>query len=123
MSAGNFGQLLLTNAARTVTRKSKFVGFLIALFFVTGIFGQASQTFNTAGTFSFTVPPGVNQVTVNIWGAGGAGGGSTAAITSGGGGGGGAYTTGDFRAYTRNSLQQFDSCRCWWHRCDRCCGK
>jgi predicted CxxxxCH...CXXCH cytochrome family protein len=47
------------------------------------------QTFNTAGTF--TVPAGVNQITVEAWGAGGGGGGGAGKQTGTGGGGGGAY--------------------------------
>lgn len=48
-----------------------------------------SVLFTTAGTRSFTVPPGVTQMVMEVWGAGGGGG--TATVNSGGGGKGGAY--------------------------------
>ncbi len=40
---------------------------------------------------TFTVPPGVTQITVEVWGAGGAGGGATGNPAGGGGGAGGGY--------------------------------
>ncbi|KDN56606.1 Ig-like domain-containing protein [Flavobacterium seoulense] len=54
-------------------------------------FGQSPQTYNSSGTF--TVPAGVINVNVQVWGAGGAGGGSTANGNGGSGGGSGGYTT------------------------------
>jgi hypothetical protein len=60
-----------------------------------GEVGAATQDFTTPGTFNWTVPAGVTQITVEAWGAGGAGGGSnnyTSCKGAGGaGGGGGAY--------------------------------
>jgi|GEM_PF-1547437 len=54
------------------------------------IFHSNAQTttdsFTTPGTGSFTVPAGVSQITVEVWGAGG--GGSSANTAAGGGGGG-----------------------------------
>ncbi len=55
-----------------------------------------SQTFDTPGEHTFTVPQGVTEITLKLWGAGGAGGagfrqGQT--NRSGGGGGGGAFRT------------------------------
>ncbi len=53
-------------------------------------YGQNQAVYNTPGTYTFTVPPGVNSITIECWGGGG--GGSTRTTTGrGGGGGGGAY--------------------------------
>lgn len=49
------------------------------------------QEFTTSGTF--TVPSGVAQVLVRLWGAGGGGGGSAQYVAGGGGGGGGGYSS------------------------------
>jgi len=59
-------------------------------------FNLNAQTFTTSGTW--TVPPGVTSVLVNVWGAGGGGGGgfngcSAQGLGSGGGGGGFAQST------------------------------
>jgi len=61
--------------------------------------GAATQEkeFATNGTFNWTVPAGVSQITVEVWGGGGAGGGSDDYIdcqgVGGAGGGGGAYAS------------------------------
>jgi hypothetical protein len=55
-------------------------------------FAQTVDTYATAGTFTWVVPPCVTSVTVRAWGAGGAGGGASATDRNGGGGGGGAYS-------------------------------
>ena len=55
-----------------------------------------TDTYSTAGTTTWTVPPGVTSITVDARGAGGAGGGSTSPVTGslgGAGGGGGAYAS------------------------------
>jgi hypothetical protein len=52
----------------------------------TGTNGQISQTYSTAGTYTFTVPAGVTRVKVEAWGSG-AGGNNNISR----GGGGGAY--------------------------------
>lgn len=65
------------------------------------VVGQETvNIFDTAGSHTFTVPAGVTQITVELWGAGGGGGGSWNHQTiwrrdtaSGGGGGGGAHAT------------------------------
>ncbi|MFH1162304.1 MAG: hypothetical protein V1696_03475, partial [Candidatus Jorgensenbacteria bacterium] len=49
-----------------------------------------TETFSTAGDFTWTAPVGVTTSSVEVWGAGG-GGADTATNTGGGGGGGGAY--------------------------------
>ena len=57
------------------------------------IFGSAqadTDVFTSSGTW--TVPAGVTQVTVEVWGGGGAGGGQDQNSDGGGGGGGGAYS-------------------------------
>lgn len=51
--------------------------------------GQTSDTYSTAGTYSWTCPEGVTRITVECWGAGGGGG--VIGNSGGGGGGGGAY--------------------------------
>lgn len=62
---------------------------LFFLLFAVTAFSQ-TQIFTTSGTVS--VPVGVTQVTVEVWGAGGGGGSSWVNKYSAGGGGGGAYT-------------------------------
>lgn len=47
------------------------------------------RNYNSAGTETFTVPTGVTQITVKMWGAGGGGGGGGSTITGAAGGGGG----------------------------------
>lgn len=68
-------------------------GLLLSAFFACYSFGQTTtQTFTASGTF--TVPAGVNKVTVKAWGGGGGGGGADSNDTqnrAGGGGGGGAF--------------------------------
>ncbi|GHB67284.1 DUF11 domain-containing protein [Persicitalea jodogahamensis] len=51
----------------------------------------ATQTFNTAGTYTFTVPIGVNSITVQAWGGGGGARGD--GTSNRGAGGGGAYAS------------------------------
>lgn len=60
--------------------------------------GGGTELFDTAGTYSYTVPAGVTSITVPAWGAGGGGGGGDQQTVSiyrceagGGGGGGGEY--------------------------------
>ena len=52
----------------------------------------APVSYNTPGTYSFVVPAGVTQVTVDVWGSGGRGGSRTSGSNAYGGGGGGAYS-------------------------------
>ncbi|TVP57682.1 MAG: hypothetical protein EA349_06030 [Halomonadaceae bacterium] len=73
-------------------------GFLLAVIMLClSLSAQAGQviTVNTPGSYNYTVPGGVVEVTVELWGGGGRGGsaGSWLFLTSGqsGGGGGGAY--------------------------------
>ena len=47
--------------------------------------------FATSGTYDFTVPQGVSQITVEVWGGGGKGGNATNNNTAAGGGGAGGY--------------------------------
>lgn len=51
-----------------------------------------STQFSTPGTTSFTVPAGVNYLTVKVWGGAGGGGAGTAGSRAGGAGGGGGYS-------------------------------
>lgn len=60
--------------------------FLIFTASVQPVLGQAQETFTSNGTF--TVPPGVTEITVQAWGAGGGGGGRGSSGTARGGGGG-----------------------------------
>lgn len=67
-------------------------------------YGQG-QTYSTPGTYTWTVPPCVTSVTVQVWGGGGGGGGAASnqnqngdeACSQGGGGGGGGFAS---RTYT-----------------------
>jgi len=83
---------------------NKLLHFFSILFLFTGVSSLAQQSEilieNTPGTYTFTVPAGVTQVTVETWGAGGRGGSGTQAnlpspndaFGTYGGGGGGAYS-------------------------------
>ena len=83
-----------------------FTHFLIIaiLLFPSIIYGQSSQIYSTPGTYTWTVPPCVNEITVEAWGGGGGGGAvwsrfnptdngspSAEACTAAGGGGGGGF--------------------------------
>jgi len=86
---------------------------LFTVFFLIGANGAIAQTtdvFSTPGTYTWTVPPCVTTITVQVWGGGGGGGAiwsrfdptqtsitSDEICTSAGGGGGGGFTT---RTYT-----------------------
>jgi len=83
----------------------------ILIFYLTRItFGQSPVIFSTPGTFTWTVPPCVTEITVQVWGGGGGGGAvwsrfnptqnsvtSDEACTAAGGGGGGGFAS---RTYT-----------------------
>ena len=70
-------QTYLNSTKNTVLslKPSKALRLLLMVLFVflTPVvsFGQVSQTFNTSGTFTFTVPPGVTSLKVEAWGSGG----------------------------------------------------
>ena len=68
------------------------VGSLL-LAFAINLNAQTSQTYTTAGTTTFTPPPGVTSITVQAWGGGGCSGNNTGGRAR-GGGGGGAFTQG-----------------------------
>lgn len=62
------------------------------LYVVGGNTGSSNTViYSTAGSSSFTVPTGVNSITVEAWGAGGGGGNGSGSTGSGGAGGGGGY--------------------------------
>ena len=72
----------------------KYIILFLFLFPALLIEGQTTVTYNTSGTYTFTVPSGVSSVTVQCWGAGGAGGGvSSNGYFGGAGGAGGAYAS------------------------------
>ena len=50
--------------------------------------GPGAQVFSAPGIYPYTVPTGVSEIEVEIWGGGGGGGGSGSSETSGAGGGG-----------------------------------
>jgi hypothetical protein len=52
---------------------------------------QSPKKFETPGTFSWTVPPGVTSICVETWGGGGGGGSANSNVPIGSGGGGGGY--------------------------------
>ena len=84
-------------------KNSFFAGVLTVMLMLVceAVWGQ-TQTFDTPGTYTFTVPAGVTSITIECWGAGGAGGG--AYIGAGGGGGGGAYNKGVFNVSPNQKL-------------------
>ncbi|HZL09206.1 MAG TPA: hypothetical protein VFC65_04355 [Prolixibacteraceae bacterium] len=63
---------------------------LLLFAFSSQVNAQSSQTFNTAGTYTFTPPAGVTSVTAECWGGGK--GAQQGTIGGGGGGGGSAYS-------------------------------
>lgn len=75
----------------------KLQGLLVPYLFAMALFlmpvslsGQTTVTYTTPGSYSFTVPAGVTEITVEAWGGGGGAGRSNDA---GGGGGGGAFSS------------------------------
>jgi trimeric autotransporter adhesin len=87
-----FMKTLLQHCKRSVLVLSLLFA---AMLFAKQSLAQGSQTFNTAGTFTFTVPAGVTSITVSTWGGGGAGGGVTGGNPRAGGGGeGGSFVRG-----------------------------
>jgi hypothetical protein len=66
--------------------------FSVLSLFVSGL-GWGQTTYNSPGEHFYTVPAGVECITVQIWGAGGAGGSNNTTSNGSGGGGGGGYTT------------------------------
>ncbi|MDD3892086.1 MAG: hypothetical protein PHE03_07260, partial [Bacteroidales bacterium] len=69
-----------------------FTTLFALLLLSSGVIGQTiTETYNTPGTYDFTVPAGVTEITVEVWGAGGGGGGSSQNNQGGSGGGGGGY--------------------------------
>ena len=95
--------------AGIVGRIGLIIGAVAAMLFLTttGVFA-VTETFDTPGTTTWTVPAGVTIITVEAWGGGGAGGGSTNAgfLTGrgGGGGGGGAYASSTLTVTPGNTL-------------------
>lgn len=80
-----YGQTALTAAAISVVPTAPFLTWKLPSL-VPG-FGSGVQTFTTSG--SFTVPAGISQVEVEVWGAGSGSFASTSTTASGGGSGGG----------------------------------
>ncbi len=83
---------------KKVLRRSLVFAIAVVIanfFFINKGWGQGSQTFNTPGSTTFTVPAGVTSITVSAWGGGGAGGGVTGGNPRAGGGGeGGSFVRG-----------------------------
>ncbi len=75
-----------------ITTKTKLLTLLV-VFLASFGWGQTTDSYTTAGTFTWVCPVGVTSVDVEAWGGGGAGGGTntTAVARAGGGGGGGAF--------------------------------
>ena len=80
-----YGQTAVTAAAIAVSPTAPFLAWKLPS--LTPGFGSGVQAF-TAST-SFTIPPGVTQVEVEVWGGGSGSFASTSSIASGGGSGGG----------------------------------
>ena len=68
-----------------------FTALCLLIDFGSSFAQTASQTFGTAGTYTFTVPTGVTSITVQAWGGGGGARGD--GTDARGGGGGGAYAS------------------------------
>jgi gliding motility-associated-like protein len=80
-----------------------FFSFVYSIFCCFNIYSQT--TYTVPGTYQWTVPPCVTQVTIKVWGGGGGGGGAISimrtandseACSGGGGGGGGGYSSSTF---------------------------
>jgi hypothetical protein len=68
-------------------------GLVFMLIIASVMISQAQKiTYSTPGPGTFTVPTGVTEITVEVWGGGGRGAGMPAAGGGGAGGGGGAYS-------------------------------
>ncbi len=89
--AANYsGTVVLTLTSNSVVCSSASANRII------NINSTTSQSFVTAGSYSFTVPACVTSAVVECWGAGGGGGGNASMANGGGGGGGGAYSRSTF---------------------------
>ena len=66
----------------------------LLLFLGGSVWGQTVLPYATAGTYTWTCPPGVTSVTVQAWGGGGAGGSDNYNCRGSSGGGGGAFASG-----------------------------
>jgi hypothetical protein len=74
-------------------KKISFILLLVLINYPILKLVSQSQTYNTPGTYSFTVPDGVSSITAQVWGAGG--GGSKGYLNQKGtGGGGGGFAQG-----------------------------
>lgn len=99
------GRSLLKKADRTIVKAFSFgiIGFLSLI--LPHLAHAGSQSYTTQGSYLFTVPAGVTQITVT--GSGGGGGGANATgfcpIRAGGGGGSGAAVSGRVIAVTPGS--------------------
>ena len=85
------------NVVNYVSQSARAIALsVISLFLFTAFsfqsIAQTTQTYTTPGTYTFTVPAGVSQITVEAWGAGGGGGGNNSNKDGAGGGGGGGYS-------------------------------
>ena len=97
------------NPAGIVGRIGLIIGTMLSMLVLTtaGAFA-VTETFDTPGTTTWTVPAGVTSITVEAWGGGGAGGGSTntGGFTGrgGAGGGGGAFASSTLTVTPGNTL-------------------
>ncbi len=74
---------------RIVLFRALLLSFFIGLAFIAN--SQTTDTYSTAGSFTWTCPPGVTSVTVQCWGGGGGGYDAAGSARAGTGGGGGAF--------------------------------
>jgi hypothetical protein len=81
----SYGQTAVTVASITVSPGAPFLGWKLPV--LRPGFASGVQSFGTSG--SFTVPTGVSQIEVEVWGAGSGSYASAATVPSGGGAGGG----------------------------------
>lgn len=78
------------NSQVTAQSLTKVAADLLYVAKTDGRFIKGSQTFTATGTF--TVPAGVTEVIVEVWGGGGGGGGGASTANGGSGGGGAGYS-------------------------------
>jgi len=93
-NGSSFYKVKKNSSMKILIHSTKTIFFVLVviigtLFMAQQSFSQGSVTFNSSGTFS--VPPGVTEITVECWGGGGSGGGGTGNEDGCGGGAGGAY--------------------------------
>ena len=97
MSNAHHSESVATNQTENLLKKFILrTAWMVALLLFLGgsVWGQTVLPYATAGTYTWTCPPGVTSVTVQAWGGGGAGGSDNYNCRGSSGGGGGAFASG-----------------------------